>query len=1500
MDVAPPESNICHGERSADGASARRRRRVETSVTAIILVACVGFIFLQLQPRLIFTNNTPAGGDMAAHVWAPAYLRDHLLPNFQLTGWTPDWYAGFPALRFYMVPPMLAIVILDLVFAYGVAFKLVAISGLLTLPLAAYAFGRLADLKFPTPALLAVGTLPFLFSRAYSIYGGNIPSTLAGEFAFSISLSLAVVYLGLVISGLRTGRYRALAAVTVGMCALTHVIPLIFAVVGTFVAAVVWPSKRGLKWLVTTTPVGALLAAWWLLPFWGQRAFLNDMGWTKLVPPADAGLGEQVGFWLTGMFPVDARWAANLALVAVVVAVFRRERTGFYLATMLVLGGIGFVMVPQGRLWNARLLPFIHLLTFLLAAYAIGEIVRWIAQNQETLSNGVRLAGARGADWIRIGGAVLALSATLVVVGLPLRVLPFFGSLSDDGTYSWLFLNSRDSSYIQGWARWNFSGYEGKAEWAEYDNLVQTMAGVGNQYGCGRAMWEYDREALDRFGSPMALMLLPYWTDGCIGSMEGLYFESSSTTPFHFLNQSALSAKPSRAQRGMPYGEFDINLGVAQLQKLGVSYYMAQSDVAIAAADGHPDLSEIARSNNWIVYQVANSELVAALEYQPVVLSDVHDANHEWLPVVAPWFQDRSSWDVLLASSGPKQWQRVSGTDSKTGEPLEHIGAAAIPLPSVTVTNIQSGNDWVSFDVSQAGVPVLVKTSYFPNWNASGADGPWRVSPNLMVVTPTNTHVELRYGRSGIEIAGWTLTILGLVGLAGLVRRGPIEPLDRRVLSHTVASDWPKEQRLSVVIPAFREQTSIANTIRRLRDELPQYESQLEIVVVDDGSGDETAARARSGGADQVISFVQNQGKGAAVRAGMLAARGKTVAFTDADLAYSPAQVALLAAVVEAGEADVAVGDRHLAGSVAEVKAVALRRFGNRLVNRMVRLVVGSRGDTQCGVKAFSSQAAQVIYSQSRIDGFGFDIEVFVLAERYHFDLLAKPVRVINSTSSTVKVVRDGLQLMFDLLRVAFWRATGGYPLRGEVLGQLQSGVAPRASVGAMNDLDAIVKAYDIRGIVPDQLNPPLAKAFGAAFARFISESEFARDRIIVARDMRPSGPELVDAFTQGIISQGLDVVDIGLASTDMLYFASGHLDAPGAMFTASHNPAEYNGIKLCQAGARPVGEETGLADIKAYVINPPQAAVHAGQRLEDDLLASFVAHVHSFVDISALRPLKVVADTANGMGGLVVPAAFAGLPIDLEVMYPELDGTFPNHPANPIEIENLADLRQRVVEVGADIGLAFDGDADRVFLVDERGEPISGSLTTALIAIGVLERNPGAKIIYNLICSAAVPEVIAEHGGEAIRSRVGHSFIKQVMAETGAAFGGEHSAHYYFKENWRADSGLIAAFVVLEALSGAERTLSELIAPLDRYAASGEINTKVDDPQAVIENVAEIYRDWPQDRLDGLTVTGEGWWFNLRPSNTEPLLRLNLEANTREDCDQMVAEVMSHFALPS
>jgi phosphomannomutase len=428
-------------------------------------------------------------------------------------------------------------------------------------------------------------------------------------------------------------------------------------------------------------------------------------------------------------------------------------------------------------------------------------------------------------------------------------------------------------------------------------------------------------------------------------------------------------------------------------------------------------------------------------------------------------------------------------------------------------------------------------------------------------------------------------------------------------------------------------------------------------------------------------------------------------------------------------------------------------------------------------------------------------------------------------------------------------------------------------------DLDRIFKAYDVRGVVPDELDANIARRIGAAFAEWTN-----LPAILLGRDSRISSPELAAAITEGATSVGVNVVDLGLASTDLVYFASGSLDLPAVMLTASHNPKNYNGLKFCMPGARPVGEDSGLREIRAIVergdLSPATTKGTVSQR---DLLEPYTEHVLSFVDIPAMRPMTVAVDTANGMGGLVVPAVMARLPVTLHHLYAELDGTFPNHPADPLDPENQKDLKAAVLEHHADVGLAFDGDADRVFLVDEKAEDVSGSLLTALVARAMLRQEPGAKIVHNLICSWIVPESIRAEGGEPIRTRVGHSFIKQVMAETGAIFGGEHSGHYYFRNNYRADSGLIAAVVAMGELSSAGEPLSDVLAPFRKYFDSGEINSRVDDPKAKVEQIAAALADGRQDRLDGLTVEYPDWWFNVRPSNTEPLLRLNVEATTAE-----------------
>jgi phosphomannomutase len=435
-----------------------------------------------------------------------------------------------------------------------------------------------------------------------------------------------------------------------------------------------------------------------------------------------------------------------------------------------------------------------------------------------------------------------------------------------------------------------------------------------------------------------------------------------------------------------------------------------------------------------------------------------------------------------------------------------------------------------------------------------------------------------------------------------------------------------------------------------------------------------------------------------------------------------------------------------------------------------------------------------------------------------------------------------------------------------------------------VRDLSSIIKAYDVRGVVPDQWDEDVARAIGSAFAEFVS-AETGATSIVTAHDMRESSIPLSRAFAEGVIARGVDVVEAGLGSTDLLYFAAGSLDVPGAMFTASHNPAQYNGIKMCRAGAAPIGQDSGLATIREWAQRDTydRRPERVGEVTSRDVLAEYAAHLRGLVDLSTIRPLKVVVDAGNGMGGHTVPVVLAELPLEIVPLYFELDGSFPNHEANPLDPANLVDLQAAVVEHGADIGLAFDGDADRVFVVDERGEPVSPSAITALVAVRELAKGRGTTIIHNLITSRAVPEIVREHGGDPVRTRVGHSFIKAEMARTDAVFGGEHSAHYYFRDFWRADTGMLAAMHVLAALGEQGRPLSDLTAAYARYAASGEINSTVGDAAARTADVRAAFadRDGAEvDELDGLTITlPDGAWFNLRASNTEPLLRLNVEA---------------------
>ena len=783
--------------------AALRRVPMTAWVTGLLVGLATAFVVWVVNPEgLLFRGSTPTGGDLGAHVWGPAFIRDELLPRFRLTGWTPDWYAGFPAYHFYMVVPMLFIVAVNIglvmplavpvviaavagivnlarrrptgwaplvwvlliaaVLAwpvqYGVAIKFVTVAGLVLMPIAGWTMGRLAGLPFPAPAVLGVSTLAFIVDRSFNIFGGNLMSTMAGEFAYVLAVSACLVYIGLLMRGLDTGEGRAWAAVALAATGLCHLLVAFFALLATAVAFAIGPSRARLRWIVTSGAVSGLLAAFWVLRFWWQRDHLNDMAWDKL-PRFRSYLwdrSELAADFLTNDPPFQV--VAVLAVVGTVMSLVFRRRLGLVLAGSMLVMGLAFIHLPEGRLYNGRILPAYYLCGYLLAALAVAEFLRLAGRLVDGLQAGRwRPAGSA----VTAAGAVVAAVALIVSVGLPMRALP--GGRLDGNTYRWMGLSSTEFNLGRAWVNWNFTGYEGRTGdttgggWDEHRAFVATMETVAAEHGCGRLLWEYNRD-LVRYGTPMALMLIPHWTDGCVGSMEGLYFEASTTTPYHFMMQSELSVSPSRAQRNLPYRSFDLDSGVDHLQQVGVAYYAAFSERPGREARDHPSLTEVAVSGPWTVFLVEDAPVVEALDVEPAVWSDV---DHEsWLEPAAALF-DEGSTGVVHTVDGPVGWQRLA-----VDEPAE-----VRPLPPVTVTDIDVGVDRVSFRVDRVGVPVMVKVSYFPNWEVDGADGPWRATPNLMVVVPTEETVTLTYGRTGIDLFALVLTLVGVVALVILWRR---------------------------------------------------------------------------------------------------------------------------------------------------------------------------------------------------------------------------------------------------------------------------------------------------------------------------------------------------------------------------------------------------------------------------------------------------------------------------------------------------------------------------------------------------------------------------------------------------------------------------------------------------------------------------------------------------------------------------------------------------------
>jgi hypothetical protein len=762
--------------------------RCAVTVFSLVTTTWIMMNVVHLSPfpsrDLVFDNTTPTGGDFGAHVWGPAYLRDHLLPSLRFNGWSMDWYGGMPTYRFYMVLPALVILLIDIVLPYGVAMKVVSVMGLLTMPAACWAFGRLGKFRYPMPELFAFAGLAFVLDESFSIYGGNLKSTMAGEFSFSFALSLAVLGLGVLAAGLETGKYRVWASVLIAAACVSHGIVLIFVALAALVFCLVWIDRTRLTYALTVGVTSILLLAWWVGPFLLNHEYMTDM---KYRGEPNSGSFDS---WWDMFFPLTAPLdilITTLAVIGFLMSIIRRHLNGAALGVTAILLVAGVYLAKDslpmiGLLWNPRLLPFLYLCRYLLMMIGAVEVLTlfWNAV-------GNRRAQESPGVWAESAIAGFASLVVLVVLGWMFQMLPFDGTktVKADGAdklvYSWgpfTATSTNADAQGNGWSNYNFDGYEGRNEYyTEYHQVVTTMKRIGDDpsLGCGRANWENHPDN-GQYGTTMALMLLPFWTDGCIGSMEGLFFEASGTTPYHFITTAAMSKQSSNPVREIRYVNNDAEIGVRHLQDLGVRYVMVRSPEAKAAAAAQADLSFIASSVPWDIYLVGGSDLVTPMTTRPVVVRGRDgDGRERNLELGTSWFQQPDEWAAMPADDGPDDWQRISvqvdlsRREGAPGDPSRRVDIVVpveqiepVELPAVAVSNVDIQQQSLSFDVDQVGVPVLVKVSYFPNWKAKGAEGPYRIGPNMMVVVPTSEHIELEYGRTSIDYFTMLMTVAGI------------------------------------------------------------------------------------------------------------------------------------------------------------------------------------------------------------------------------------------------------------------------------------------------------------------------------------------------------------------------------------------------------------------------------------------------------------------------------------------------------------------------------------------------------------------------------------------------------------------------------------------------------------------------------------------------------------------------------------------------------------------
>ena len=795
-------------------------------LAAIVVVGtATAFLLLTLHPELILRDNTPTGGDMGAHVWGPAYLRDNLLTNFKLMGWSMDWYSGLPVYRFYMVVPALMILVLDVFLPYGIAMKIVAVAGILALPTCVWLFGRFARFAFPIPELLAIGATIFLYDESFTIYGGNIASTMAGEFSFSIALALTFIAFALVARALETGSGLVWPSVLLALAALSHGIVLLFVFGGVLLMVLLVARARSRMLGLQIIGFGILLSAFWVVPFVFNHAYMTDMKYE----PRPSGVNDS--FW-DMFFPLhpflDVLFMSG-AVIGFAVLVRRGHRVGTWMGAMTIVLAISVFIAREslpviGLLWNPRILPFFYLMRYLLFMVGIYEVAAFfvravhlqrmmqparadsiIEPRVDPTVDSEELIGDPRPDEVApvvvtapdktvtfhvAALAVVALVAVLAI-GFRFQELPFGKVVADAqgvSYYAWGPFRTKagNDGFVDGWARWNFTGYEGKSAYGEYYGIVQTMKRLGQDpsYGCGRALWENNSE-LNKYGTTMSLMLLPFWTDGCIGSMEGLFFEAAGTTPYHFISAAAMSKQSSNPVRELRYDNNDAARGVRYLRELGVRYYLGFTPEALAEASVTDGLVEIARSGPWVVYEVAGGDIVQPVLVQPVVAQvGGSDPRERWLEIGTSWLQNPGDWSSAVADDGPSEWQRVpvrideARREGQPGEPGRRVDVVVpgeaievVGLPAVVVTNVSVVQEAVRFSVDQTGVPILVRVSYFPNWRVSGADGPFRVAPNMMMVVPTENDVHLHFDMSARDYASYAVTIFGVGALVALRRR---------------------------------------------------------------------------------------------------------------------------------------------------------------------------------------------------------------------------------------------------------------------------------------------------------------------------------------------------------------------------------------------------------------------------------------------------------------------------------------------------------------------------------------------------------------------------------------------------------------------------------------------------------------------------------------------------------------------------------------------------------